>query len=190
MRTPARTTTLLTAALLLAGCGTSGHGDDLPGPTAAETRAGLASYLALNCTKAIGGDTPPADFTVVLDAVALPAAPRYPALQAAETGGEPALFAKTGLVVRAGATVRLSIPPSVGRGAGIGWGLDRNGQTPTLVVPGCPDLRGTGWLAFAGGYWADEPLCLPLDVGVGAQTQRVEIGIGTACPGQAAPPTA
>lgn len=180
---------LLAALLLLAGC-SGHHTHDYPGPDTGATadRTFVAPFAALHCADDIGGDAPPEDYTVVHGAVALPAAPRHAALQAAPAGGPPRLFAKTGLVVRAGATVELSVPPSVGSHVGIGWANGPAGPSRRFVVPGCPDLRGTSWLAYPGGYWADEPLCLPLDVRVGGETERVEIGVGTACPGQAAPP--
>lgn len=181
------TAALLAAALLPAGC--SGHStNDLPG-TATASQTFVAPFAALHCAEDIGGDAPPADFTVVQGAVALPTAPRHAALQAEPGGGPPKLFAKTGLVIRAGATAELTIPSSVGANVGIGWANGPAGPNRSFLVPGCADLRGTGWLAYPGGYWADEPLCLPVDVRVGDQVQRVQIGVGKACPGQAPPPT-
>ena len=67
----------------------------------------------------------------------------------------------------------------------IGWG---NPGLPArrLVVPVCP---GSGWLAFAGGFYVPRPACLPIVVSTGGQQRRVFVGVGAPCPGQPpAPP--
>ena len=46
---------------------------------------------------------------------------------------------------------------------------------------------GGGWLAYAGGYWIDHPACVSIIVRAGARQQQVDIGVGTACPGQRPP---
>jgi hypothetical protein len=200
----ARWAVVVLAGALVAGCtggsaseagrtssrvATSTAASSSPGDVIGNEQPVLLSST-LTCEHLIDGDPPPRGFSVVLGAVALPAAPGFAALQAAPTGNDPAsgVFAKTGLLVRAGATARLDVPASAGDGAGIGWSGAPSAPSRTFVVPACPDLAGTGWLAFAGGYWADRPVCLPLDVTVGDQVQRVRIGIGTACPGQSPPP--
>lgn len=202
MATALMAAALLAAALLLAGCTGSGGDRTVAGPTTPETTpqrapastlgSGVADTTTLTCANSIDGDAAPGDYTVVLGAVALPASPGHPALQAAgsgESGPVPRLFAKTGLVVRAGVASEIDVPDSVDPHVGIGW---TNGPVPPsrrFVVPVCPDARGTGWLAYPGGYWVDTPLCLPLDVRVGDQVQRVEVGVGKACAGQSPPPT-
>jgi hypothetical protein len=150
--------------------------------------AARGATTALTCEHAIDGSPPSAEYTVVLDAVALLASPRSPALQATDSGGSPLLFARTGLLVRAGVRARLEIPAAVAPDTGIGWSGWPSQPGRAVVVPACPDAEGTGWLAFAGGYWADGPLCLPLDVTAGGRQQRVEIGVGAPCAGQAPPP--
>jgi hypothetical protein len=191
------TAVLLAAGVLLAAC-TDQHSEDpvgrgaappsTGGSSAARSSSGVAESTTLICANSIDGSAPPDDYTVVHDAVALPGSPRYAALQAAPTQGLPELFAKTGLVVRAGVAAEIDVLDSMGPRVGIGWGNGPAVPSRHFVVPACPDLEGTGWLAYPGGYWADAPLCLPLDVRVGDAVQRVEIGIGTACPGQAPPP--
>lgn len=195
------------AAVLVAGCtaGSTSSTRESAARTSAITTAASPSTSSdtvagdeppvllsstLTCEHEIDGSAPPSDFTVVLDELALPTAPGHSALQAAPAGPDPAagLFAKTGLLVRAGTGARIDVPASVGGDVGIGWSGEPSQPSRTLVVPACPDLAGTGWLSFAGGYWADAPLCLPLDVRVRDQVQRVQIGIGTACPGQSPPP--
>ena len=205
MRSRAAVPGVVLAAVVAAGCTTSpsatGPTTTSPSPT---TAAGSSSsgpvvgaeppVLAsstLICEHMIDGDPPPQDFTVVLGAVALPAAPGYAALQASAEGPDPAsgLFAKTGLLVRAGTAARIDVPVSVGGAVGIGWSGWPSVASRTFVVPPCPDLAGTGWLSFPGGFWADRPLCLPLDVSAGGRQQRVQVGVGTACPGQSPPPS-
>ena len=95
---------------------------------------GLQSVV-LPCGEAIGvEDVAPADFTVVLDVVALPASPRYPsALQTSASGIEdPAarLFAKTGLLVRRDAEFELTVGEEDRARLSIGWGspADRTWQ--------------------------------------------------------------
>jgi len=145
---------------------------------------------ALRCDASIDGVPPPADYQVVLGAVALPSSPRSRALQAAASGGGsdvPALFAKTGLVIRAGVPAELEVGGTEGNRVGIGWGGGPSWPTRRVEIPACPDTRGTGWLAYPGGYWADRPFCLSLAVRSLGKEQQVRIGIGRACPGQQPP---
>jgi hypothetical protein len=200
----ARGAVVVGVAVLAAGCTAGSPSANAPATTttsapAASSSAGevvgdeqpVLMSSTLTCENEIDGDPPPADYTVVLGAVALPTAPDHPALQAAPAGPDPGagVFAKTGLLVRTGKAARLDVPSSVDGAVGIGWSGAPSRPSRTFLVPACPDLAGTGWLSFPGGYWADRPMCLPLEVRVGDQVQRVQIGIGTACPGQAAPPT-
>jgi hypothetical protein len=201
---PGRTAGLVATALLLTACtagtersaapaGSSTPGSSTPSRTTSSAPAStgdqpVADTTSIICEHAIDGFPPTPEFTVVLDAVALPTSPGYSALQGADSGSTPRLFAKTGLLVRAGVESRVELPASVASNVGIGWSGWPAQPSRTVVVPACPDLEGTGWLTFAGGYWADQPLCLPVDVRAGDRQQRVEIGIGTPCPGQAPPP--
>jgi hypothetical protein len=66
----------------------------------------------------------------------------------------------------------------------------------TSGTPGTPGRRvlvgncasaGGGWLAYAGGFWIDHPACVPIIVRAGGKQQQVDIGVGTACPGQRPP---
>jgi hypothetical protein len=188
---PGRTAGLVATALLLTAC-TAGT-ERSAAPAGSSTPGSSTPSRTTSSAPASTGDQPVADTTsiiceLVLDAVALPTRPGYSALQGADSGSTPRLFAKTGLLVRAGVESRVELPASVASNVGIGWSGWPAQPSRTVVVPACPDLEGTGWLTFAGGYWADQPLCLPVDVRAGDRQQRVEIGIGTPCPGQAPPP--
>ena len=186
--------------MLLAACtgGAGQPGNARGGPTATSGRAparpaGLsassatsAAEVALDCGSFIGGHAPPASMQVVLGVVALPASPRYSALQTSLSGDGPLrLFAKTGLLVKPGTTFELIVPAAFTSRLVIGWGSP---ATPSdrLLVGNCAGPGG-GWVAFAGGYWVDHPACVPVIVRAGGKEQQVHIGVGTACPGQQPP---
>lgn len=156
-------------------------------------RASHASIRVLPCAETIGNEAPGRGMTIALGVVALPASPRMrQALQTASTGSpDPAarLFAKWGLVIRAGADVQLIVPRELRGRASIGWGNAGEGHVgETILVRGCDGRQHGGWLDFAGGYWVRSPICLPLTVAGYGQQRRVSIGIGTACAGQLPPP--
>ncbi|TQS42132.1 hypothetical protein [Cryptosporangium phraense] len=121
---------------------------------------------------------PPSDYTTVFDGVALLTSG---VVQAAETSPtEPhRLFAKTGLVVRAGREVTLSVGPE----AAIFWGNRAAVWTRTLLVPACPQPPGAKgpWLAYPGGYAVDTPTCLPLRVTVGTRSKTLRVPAGKPC---------
>jgi hypothetical protein len=197
-----RLTGAVLLAVMLAGCTTGGAprsaapSSPSPSPSSPSPASGgpvagdehpVLVTSTITCEHAIDGSAPPAGYTVVLGAVALPAAPRYQALQATPDGRD-GLFAKTGLLVRTGTTARMDVPADVSDSVGIGWSGWPAQPGRSVVVPTCPDPQGTGWLVFAGGFWTDRPLCLPLTVTAGGRQQTVEVGVGTACPGQALAP--
>lgn len=130
---------------------------------------------------------PPSDFTVVAGAAALPAAPLYgSALQADRRIGEDGAeyyFAKTGLWVRSGVDVRVSVAEAHRDFAAIGW--HPNGATPSReVVVECALGE---WVGAPGGYYTVQPLCLELLVEVGGESEAVNVGVGEPCPGQQPP---
>ncbi len=121
----------------------------------------------------------------VLGVVGLATSPHGPAIQTGLTGDrDPSrrLFAKTGLIIRAGARFTLTVPAGSPGGLGIGCG---NSARPhrDVVIAGCPDVEHTGWLSYPGGFWINHPACVSLVVRAGGRTQQVHIGLGVACPG-------
>ncbi|MBO0821755.1 MAG: hypothetical protein J2P26_13005, partial [Nocardiopsaceae bacterium] len=157
------------------------------GPATAGSSA-LVGGPVLACGDSIGDRAPPAPMRIVLGVVGLPASPGYPALQTGLTGdgdGARRLYAKTGLVIRAGTTFELVVPAGFAGRLGIGWGHSAR-PAPRIVVRDCPGPGG-GWLAYAGGYWIDHPACVPIIVKAGGRQQEVHIGLGTPCPGQRPP---
>ncbi|WP_250002765.1 hypothetical protein [Actinoplanes sp. M2I2] len=133
-----------------------------------------AAAGAIDCAHDLGARPPSEGYPLVLDAVALPTA----VLQANESGEPGRLFAKTGLLVRAGTAVELSVAPEAAGDVIIGWGSPGPKGT-TVRVPACPDAK--GWVVFAGGYTVSEPVCVPLIVRVGDREQRAEVSVGVSC---------
>lgn len=190
------------AATALAACTSgnagSGHGKATTASSvnaATQQHASLAPTAAtaggpaLRCADYIDDSAPIGSLQVVLGVVALPASPRYGALGTAllSSGQGPhRLFAKTGLVIKPGATFELVVPASLAGRLGIGWGSPAV-PDPQVLVDKCANPAGTGWLAYAGGYWIDHPACVPIIVKAGGRQQTVHVGVGAACPGQQPP---
>ena len=175
---------------VLGGCTTAPQPKATPTTTAdsSSPQPANADVTTLTCAGAIDGGPPTSDYETLLGVVALTTSE---ALGASESGdpGTPALFAKIGLLVRAGTPFELDVAPQPGNRVAIGWGNRSFRPSPRFVVPACADTYGTGWLVYPGGYWADRPLCLPINVRAAGREQQVHVGLGTACPGQDPPPS-
>jgi hypothetical protein len=176
-----------TSLTLASALGTRNVVRDSDGIVLPVVSPGMAASIA--CKDAIASKADlPADLSVVFNQVALPTVNAVQANRSGESDPSARLFAKAGLFVASGASVALIVPPEwLGR-LTIGW--DNSGKRRThLFVSGC---KATGsqkrWLVFAGGFWVGEPACVPLLVRSGAQEQKVQIGVGAACPGQVGPP--
>jgi hypothetical protein len=148
-----------------------------------------ARWATLGCNEAIASRADPtADLSVVLNQVALPTFNALQANRSGESDPRARLFAKQGLFVASGTSFVLIVPAEWEGRLTIGWGSPPQ-RTTHLLVSGC---KATGsqerWLVFAGGFWVAEPACVPLLVKSAGQEQTVLIGVGAACPGQAAPP--
>jgi hypothetical protein len=148
----------------------------------------FAVTVTLSCQDAINSQaSPDADQITLFNEVALP---KY-ALQAnrsSEPDPSAKLFAKNGLEIASESTFVLSVPDDWMGRISIGWGSQPI-RTMRLDVPACHELiSGNRWLVFAGGFWAAEPSCVPLAVNAGGQQETVQVGVGTACPGQSPPP--
>lgn len=155
------------------------------------TQSGTTSPVAkLPCGDYIGTQPPSDRYEIVLGVVALTTSRAGPALQTSETGnpGVERLFAKSGLLIRAGVTVELEAPPELRGRLAIGWGSPGE-VSHRVVVANCQPRAGDSaqWLAYAGGYHVDEAMCAALTVRADGREQQVRLGIGTPCPGQAPP---
>lgn len=198
MRTGMWTSALVYVVVLTACGGTTSHRDSHTSsratadtqqatPPPAATNADRADTLV--CAQDVGTSRrPDPSLQVVLGVAGLPTAARAAALQTARTGERDRrirLFAKTGLLVRAGAAFQLVVPPELTNRLSIAWG---NAHPPhgRLVVSGCGrhGRAGARWLAYAGGYFVPRPECVSLLVVTAHRRQRVRIGLGTPCPGQ------
>lgn len=163
---------------------TPGHTPARPVGQSASSATPAGKSVLLCSTGTAVSDAQVAPLRVVLGVVALPASPGYPALQTSLTGNGPRrLFAKTGLVIRPGATFELIVPAPFSSRLSIGWNTPGN----RVIVRNCASAGRGGWLAYAGGYWIDHPACVPIIVRAGNRQLQVHIGLGTACPGQRSP---
>jgi hypothetical protein len=163
---------------------TSGHAPARPG--SASTSSAVPGESVLECDSLVGSSARVAPLQVVLGVVALPASPGSPALQTSLSGNGPLrLFAKTALLIKPGTTFQLIVPGRFASRLSIGWGAP--GTPSHRVLVGNCGSTGGGWLAYAGGYWIDHPACVSIIVRAGAKQEQVDIGVGTACPGQRPP---
>jgi len=185
-------TSTLVLAVVVASCGGGHHlrSGTISDPATRSSHRG--SVRVLRCHEFIGTGPPVSGMRVILGVVALPASPwTRRALGAARSGlRDPSarLFAKQGLVIRAGARFRLIVPRGWRDRLTIGWGNAGEGHWgSTIAVDACSGPRGAKWLAYAGGYFVRDPICAPLVVAADGQRQRVQIGIGRACNGQRPP---
>ena len=133
------------------------------------------------------GVVPPAGRSIVLGAVALPTETALSTVNSDLTP-EARLWTKDGLIVSTDSTVDLRVADEWRGKFSFNWGQPADRRVEQLRVPACARSRGVGtWLAFTGGYYVADPACAALVVTVGGVEQRVEIGIGAPCAGQAPP---
>ncbi|MFE9193273.1 hypothetical protein ACFYL6_27100 [Micromonospora sp. NPDC007208] len=122
---------------------------------------------------------PPAGYRLVGKDVAVPDARVMSAEASGEADPAARLFAKWGLVVRAGRVVDLRVAPGWQDKARLGWG---GTPAPTATVHACAPEGGQGqWMAFVGGTWVAQAACVPLIVTSNGQDERVNLGIGVPC---------
>ena len=131
----------------------------------------------------------PAGSTIVLGAVALPTDRAVPMVAGPADPG-PRLWSKNALIVSTDVAVELKVPDEWRGRFSFKWGQQRTGDhgVDLVRVPDCSASRGAGqWLAFTGGYYAVDPACVTLIVQARGEEQRVDIGLGAPCAGQAPP---
>ena len=186
------------AIMLVAGC--SGDGEARPPPHSSApvvsnvVEAPPSSQVSpvdastdLGCSGT--HDNPPEDLTIYFDSVALPTSDRYPTALQTGAQGEFAhdragrLFAKYGLYFKPGHSFEVIVPDEFRDRLSIGWAV----RSWRVVVGECAGYP-SEWLALVGGYWVAAPLCAELIVRSAGGEQRVKVGLGAPCPGQAPPP--
>ncbi|MDG9675387.1 hypothetical protein [Micromonospora sp. DH14] len=182
----------LCLAVVLSACTPAG---DPRQPTSAPAdgatpadRAAPASGAGLPCTPSVDAlPAPPAGYRLVGEDVAVPDTPVLTAGDSGEADPAARLFAKWGLVVRAGTVVDLRVAPGWQDRARLGWG-GTGAPATTVTVHACtPEGGQAHWLAFVGGAWVAQVACVPLIVTSDGRTDRVNLGIGTPCDTTATP---
>ncbi|WP_433318082.1 hypothetical protein ACQP0U_10975 [Micromonospora sp. CA-269861] len=129
----------------------------------------------------------PAGYRLVGNDVAVPDAPVLSAQESGEADPAARLFAKWGLVVRAGKVVDLRAAPGWQDRARLGWG-GTGTPAATVTVHACgPEGGQARWMAFVGGTWVARAACVPLIVTSNGQEDRVNLGIGAPCDRTTAP---
>jgi hypothetical protein len=155
-------------------------------PSAAAVSGALPpGSVGLNCSGPIGVvSSPTAPQNNVLGVVGLDTTST---LQVSRTAGTDPhrLFAKTGLLVRAGREANLTVPAGWTTLVSIAWGNHAAEWTTSLHIPACPvPPSGPGqWLAFPGGFSLDKAACVPLEVRTGSKTTTVHVSAGARCRG-------
>lgn len=137
----------------------------------------------------LSGSPTQSRYTVVLGVVALPVSPTHRALQANRNSRStsPKLFAKAALLIKGDADVTLRADPVPGNRTAIGWGNFSAPRRHVTASPRCTGAAGSTWFWYPGGYFVDQPVCMPLTVRTKGQMKHVHIGVGTACPHQRPP---
>jgi hypothetical protein len=144
----------------------------------------------LACSDAIGtaSGQQPLGFEAVDGVVALPTpAAADHALQTTASADWPGgfrLFAKTGLLVRAGSSFELTFHGPESDVSALGWGSPAD---PVQLMRVGPCSSSAEWLAFAGGYFVNAVGCYTVTVQTPDRMTEVNVGIGAACPGQLPP---
>jgi hypothetical protein len=150
---------------------------------------------SLPCGEQIDSQATPrlSGFGTVLGDVALPTRKALGAVRLAAAEPDARYWAKQGIVVRAGASFEMIVPPQLLGRLSFGWGSPAI-RTTHLIVSSCqwtagPTQQGrrAPWLAFAGGYWVRDPACVSIVVKAGPRAQRVQVGVGAPCRGESAP---
>ncbi len=114
----------------------------------------------------------------VLGAVSVP--PAY--LRAYRTLETPwRYFAKSGLVVKSGTSVTITVPSAWRKRVGISWGNNVHRVFHTIRIRSCGSNPKRG-NAYAGGFFlSSSSACVPLVFIVGSRQQKVWFGVGRRC---------
>lgn len=131
----------------------------------------------VGCDDQVGtAEQPYKEAGIVLDRIGLPRG-RYP-WPLARGPGRFRWWGKWGALLRAGTTepVTISIARPWRRHARIGWG-----NAGGLSVTFAPCSSSATWIVYAGGFELKKRGCVPFDVQVGEQIQRIRIAFGRRC---------
>jgi hypothetical protein len=161
-----------------------------------EPSPGSYALTTLPCEDAIGSTaTPGPDMSTVFDRVALPTGRALQAEPSRDPDPAAKLFAKSGLLIKRDVAFDLIVPNDWAGRLTIGWGSPGK-RSAHVRVTGCrptekinPLRDSDPWVAYAGGYWVNQPSCVQVTVKTDQAEKTVRIGVGAACPGQAPPPS-
>ncbi|MEW1588768.1 hypothetical protein AB0283_25360 [Micromonospora vinacea] len=174
---------LCLVVVVLSACTSAGDSRrSTTGPADGAAPSTDASGGGAPCTTSVDAlAAPPAGYRLVGTDVAVPDAQVLSAEDAGEADPAARLFAKWGLVVRAGTVVVLRVAPGWQDRARLGWG-GTGAPATTATVHACAGEGGQAqWLAFVGGTWVARAACVPLIVTSNGQEDRVTLGIGVPC---------
>ncbi|MCZ7475472.1 MULTISPECIES: hypothetical protein [unclassified Micromonospora] len=182
----------LTTCLLLAAAGCTSEDDaERPAPAAPDPSSPGAQAAPLpplpeggqrlRCADSIATTPEPGEgYRVVADTVAVSSTVVQPT-GSSDDRGPTRLFAKWGLLVRAGAAVEVRVAPGWEDRARIGWGPGAVPAT-TVQVEACPAASAsTAWSVYTGGTWVAGPACVPLVIKSPGRQVEVRLAIGAAC---------
>jgi hypothetical protein len=119
----------------------------------------------------------PEDYRVVAGAVAVPVDRILQVATSGERDPVAKLFAKWGLLVRAGETAEISVESG---SALVGWGSPAV-PAPSVRITACRE-GSQAWVAFAGGTWVTEAACVPLVIRAGDVAEPARMPVGVLCP--------
>ena len=90
-------------------------------------------------------------------------------------------FAKSGMVVKSGASVTITVPPAWRTRVAISWGNNVHRVFHTIRIASCGSNPKRG-NAYAGGFFlSSSSACVPLVFIVGSRQQKVWFGVGRPC---------
>ena len=146
--------------------------------TSVGTSGAAAPRSVVDCDEQVGtAQQPYREAGIVLDRIGLPRG-RYPWPLARGADRRYPWWGKWGALVRSGTNepVTISIARPWRRHARIGWG---NAGGLSVTFPPCSSSA--PWIAYAGGFELKKRGCVPFDVQVGEQIQRIRIAFGRRC---------
>lgn len=134
------------------------------------------------CTASVDAlAAPPTGYRLVGKDVAVPDARVMSTEDSGKADPAARLFAKWGLVVRAGKVVDLRVAPDWQDKARLGWGGTSTPARTARVHACTPEGGQAQWLAFVGGTWVAQAACVPLIITSDGRDDRVNLGIGAPC---------
>lgn len=155
-------------------------------PAKAPTISVPITVWELQCEGSIGAAaTPEPDYTVVAGVVAFNTTMQTPNFDDNATGNNLPYFAKSGLLIKTGTPFTVTVDQPLVGDARIGWSNISVTPADQMQVPSCPRVGQSAdaeqWLAYPGGIWVSEPMCVHLTVSTTKQSAEIRIPVGAPC---------